>query len=608
MKERFRFFILYFLCWLLLFILGKLAFLFYHHSQSFHLPVADWFRIIGHGFLLDLSATGYLMVFPLAVLLLTSFSGYKLPYWLIGGYTVVLLFVFLLITQIDFEIYKYWGVRLDNTALRFISTPHEMLASTTWSLIVIMFAALIAFTAFLFYLYRRYLASMLTHSNKPRLKGLLVFLLLFPLLFLAIRGGTGIAPINISRVYFHSDPFPNYAANNVIWNMGHSMLEKKDQPNPFKYLSDTTAKDYLRELFAEDPASVYLLNTPRPNIILVVLESFTSKLIEPLGGVPGVTPHFNRLSGESIFFTNLFANDSRTDKSLVSILSGYPALGKISIIKFPNKTQKLGIISQEMFQAGYHTSFYYGGDVDFASIRSYLVNGKFQDIVAVSDFSKSEQSGRWGVPDHITFQRLFNDCNAARGPFFKVLMTLSNHEPFDIPVTPKFGNKTLDERVSSSAYYTDSCIGDFIQKAKLTPWWNNTLIIMLADHGTKFPGSTIVYYPEKYRIPMIWTGGAIRSDTVISRYFSQSDLARTLLNQLNLDASKYTLSKDIFRARHSFAFYEFNNGFGMMSDTARYVFDNDLHRVILNQGQVSDFFLEGGKAIQQEVYEVFLKN
>jgi phosphoglycerol transferase MdoB-like AlkP superfamily enzyme len=412
----------------------------------------------------------------------------------------------------------------------------------------------------------------------------------------------------VSRVYFHPDPFPNYAAINVLWNVGHSWLEKKDQPNPFQYLDDLTARKYVSRLYSGDTASTVLLNTPQPNIILVILESFTSKLVEPLGGLEGVTPNFNKLCDESILFTNLLANDSRTDKSLVSILSGYPALGRISVIKFPDKTQKLGIISREMAQAGYHTSFYYGGDIDFANMRSYLVNGNYQQVVSVDDYENSEQTGRWGVHDQITFQRLYDDCNTSQQPFFRTFLSLSNHEPFDIPGELKFGNSTIDNRVSSSAYYTDSCIGDFIRKARLADWWKNTLIIMLADHGTIFPGNSVVYYPEKYRIPMIWTGGAIRSDTVISTYLSQSDIAKTLLHQLNLNASAYPLSKDIFGATHNFAFYEFNNGFGMMSDSGSYVFDNDLNKIILNQGSVSEYFLRAGKAIQQEVYNVFLGN
>jgi phosphoglycerol transferase MdoB-like AlkP superfamily enzyme len=557
---------------------------------------------------LDLSVTGYLVLFPVLVLILTSFTSGKVPSMVISAYTFLMLASVLILSLADLEVYKYWGVRIDNTALRFIGTPREMLASSTWFAIGLMLIALILLLLGLYYPFRRYLSRILQHSAQPRWKGLFVFVLVIPFVFLAIRGGTGIAPVNISRVYFHPKPFPNHAAINVIWNTGHSLLEKKDKPNPFHCMDDSTALHYLNHLYEEDTTRIKLLSIPRPNVIVIILESFTAKLIEPLGGLQGVTPNFNRLTKESIFFTNLFANDSRTDKSIVSILSGYPALGKISIIKFPNKTQKLGIISKEMLKNGYHTSFYYGGNIDFASLRSYLINGNFQEIISASAFGRADQTERWGVPDHLTFQRLMDDCGNSSVPFFKVLLSLSSHEPFDIPVKPRFGNKTVDERISSSAFYTDSCLGDFIEKAKHAAWWKHTLIIMLADHGTIFPGNTIVYYPEKYRIPMIWTGGAIKSDTTISIYFSQADLAKTLLNQLDIEASAYHLSRDIFSAKNNFAFYEYNNGFGMISDSGGYVFDNDLMKVILSHGNVSGFFLQGGKALQQEVYEVFLRN
>jgi phosphoglycerol transferase MdoB-like AlkP superfamily enzyme len=608
MKARFKFFLAYYVYWLCIFILAKVVFLLYHIKMTSKLDFAGVLGIFSHGFMLDLSASSYLVLFPVLVLLLTVYTKGKPVSCIINVYTLLALLPVILAVLVDLEIYKYWGIRLDNTALRFVGKPREMLASTSWGMIIILLLAFIALISLLFFMYKRYVAKYLVESEKPRWKGLLVFAFLIPVMFVAIRGGTGIAAISVSRVYFHPEPYPNHAAINVLWNIGHSMIEKKDQPNPFHYLNEEVARQCLDTLYAEEKSGAELLNTQRPNVILIILESFTAKLVEPLGGLPNVTPNFNKLCKESILFANFYANDSRTDKSLVSILSGYPALGKISIIKFPNKTQKLGIISRDMANAGYHTSFYYGGDVDFANMRSYLVNGMFQQIVEATDFDKSLQTGRWGVHDQFTLQRLADDCDQSDEPFFKVLLTLSHHEPFDVPVKPRFGNNSIDNKVSSSAYYVDSCLGDFIQKAKLTKWWNNTLIIMLADHGTKFPGNTIVYYPEKYKIPMIWTGGAIRSDTIITSFMSQADLSSTLLNQMDIDVSAYPLSKDILKAKHNFAFYEFNNGFGMMSDSCNYVFDNDLQKIILSKGRIPDEFLQSGKAIQQEVYEVFLKN
>ena len=152
MKSRLKFFFRYFALWLALFILGKIAFLFYQHSQSFHIPFADWFRIISHGFLLDLSTTGYFVLLPLAILIVTSLSNYKLPWWLINVYTGIALFLFIIITLVDFEIYKYWGVRLDSTALRFVGKPREMLASTSWSMVILLLISLIALISLFFFL------------------------------------------------------------------------------------------------------------------------------------------------------------------------------------------------------------------------------------------------------------------------------------------------------------------------------------------------------------------------------------------------------------------------------------------------------------------------
>lgn len=608
MRSRIKFFLLYYVYWLCVFFLAKLVFLLYHIGLTANLNLSDIAGIYIHGFMLDLSASSYLVLLPLVVLLFTVYTGGKLTSRIIGTYTLFVLIPVVIAILVDLEIYKYWGIRLDNTALRFLGKPREMLASTSWGMIVILLASLSLMVSLLFLTYKKFIAIRLVQSEKPRWKGIPFFILIFPLVFVAIRGGTGIAAISVSRVYFHPDPYPNHAAINVLWNTVHSLLEKKDQPNPFRFQDDQTNHACLSNLYAEASPDIKLLNQERPNIIFVILESFTSKLVEPLGGLPGVTPNFNQLCSESILFSNYFASDSRTDKSLVSILSGYPALGKISIIKFPNKTQKLGIISRDLAQAGYHTSFLYGGDVDFANIRSYLVNGRFQEIIEVTDFDKSFRTGRWGVHDQHTFNRLIEECDQENGPFFKVLLTLSHHEPFDVPITPKFGRNSIDAKVSSSAYYVDSCLGDFIQKAKKSSWWNNTLIIFQADHGTKFPGNTVVFNPEKYRIPMVWTGGAIKKDTVITTYMAQADLANSLLNQLRIPSTQYPLSRNIFRSSQQFAFYEFNNGFGLMSDSVKLVYDNDLGKVILNHGTVTNQLIQTGKAIQQEAYEIFLKN
>ncbi len=603
MKSRIRFFVFYVLFWLLLIIIGKLLFLFYHHIQSFELKFSDWVGVIVHGFKLDFSAIGYILIFPVIILIITSFFSGKTLYYILNVYTIILISFFAILTIVDLELYRYWGYRLDKTPLFYINTPGEMLASVYWYTIVIGLVSILVFVLVSGFLYLKYIAVIIENPQPGKFKSAGLFTLILAALIVPVRGGFDTSPVNLSTAYFHENNFANHAAVNILWNFGNSLTIKASQTYQFDYLEKDEIENIAAYLYKQDSVTNQILNLNRPNIILVILESFTAKLIQPLGGIEGVTPNFNELTKEGIFFTKFYANDSRSDKGIVSILSGYPALGIVSIIKFPKKTQSLPYISKHLSEVGYHTSFYYGGDINFANINSYLFNGDFDKIISKSDFEKSEILSRWGVPDQIIFNRLYDDMKKEKEPFFKVLFTLSNHEPFDIPVPSVIEGKDTESKMYNSSLYTDSCIGDFVRKLKQTELWDKTLIVFLADHGHILPGMTPVYGFKKYHIPMLWLGGVITRDTIINKYGSQTDLARTLLNQLGLHADEFFYSKDLLsESSNSFAFYDYNNGFGFLTDSVRYIYDNDSRKVILKEGYLDDMSLNQGRALQQLFY------
>jgi len=594
---------------MIIFLLGRLLFLLFHYELSFSYSISVWLGMFFNGLKLDLSAMGYIMLFPFIVVAVASPLKNHVSACILRVYAFSAVFIIVAFSAVDIVLYHHWGVRLDASAFRFLGNPREVMASMP-ILSVLLFASIITFVSISIFIFiNKYVIKLLLATEKSYWKGALAVIILSPFCLLGIRGGTGTAPVNLSTVYFHSEAFPNHAAINVLWKTGHSFIERTDIINPFVYHEDDIAVEYIDKLYNAKGKvqEQLLLNSSNPDIILIVIESFSAKLIESLGGAPDVTPCFNNMIHEGVFFNNFYANDSRTDKSLVSIFSAYPALGTISVIKFPDKTNRIGHLSRELNDAGYSTAFYYGGEIDFANIRSYLVNGKFSSIVAIDDFDRSERVSRWGVPDHIVFDRFFNDCEIDEGPYFNVLLTLSNHEPFDIPVNPKFGDDELDNRIYSAAHYTDSCLGDFIVKAKESELWDNSLIIITADHGTRQPGNTLVYHPDKYHIPMLWTGGAVVKDTVISSYMSQSDMAKTLLHQLGYDSQMFPFSRNILNEGYNFSFFEFNNGFGMISDSGFYVYDNEISKIVLSEGEISDYFIDAGKAIQQKVYDYYLE-
>jgi phosphoglycerol transferase MdoB-like AlkP superfamily enzyme len=607
MKVRIFFLLKYLFFWLSLFILGKILFLLYEHDQSFALPLTDWFLILLHGFRLDLSTAGYFLLLPTLVIAVTCPLKGKPAYYIINVYTFVFLIVFLLITLVDLEIYKYWGSRLDSAPLRFLSTPGDVLASSSLITLVLYFTAFGLLSFFLFWSYLRLVPKQLKEAGKGGFAGIPVFLLILASLIIPIRGGFNVSVINTGSAFFHKNTFANHAGINVIWNFGHSLVEKKEYSNPYISFRDKDYATKLKEMYHYEKLPPKILKTEKPNVILIILESFTAKLIEPLGGAHGVTPCFNSLCSHGIFFTNIYASDSRTDKGLATVLSGYPVLESIPILKYPDKTIHLPFVSKSLIEKGYKASFNYGGDVDFANIRSYLVNGDFGRIITEASFPVSERSGKWGVPDHYSFARFFNDIRPDTGKWFHVMLSLSNHEPFEIPVRQKFGNKDLFGKFYSSAYYADSCLGDFVRRLKESGMWDNTVLVLVADHGVRVPDYSEVFEPRKFHIPLLITGGAVAKDSIVSKFGSQADLAVTLLHQLNIKTDGYFLGKDLLAPdSKSFVIYSYKNGIAMLTDSSGFGYDFSIRRFSFSYGVNDSAQINLARAQQQYVFQNYL--
>ena len=629
MKTRLIIYSYYTLFWLFFFIVIRILFLLYHYPFSSELNIGDWFLINFYGSKLDISVTAYILLIPCVFAIITSYFRGKWLYYIINTYTILLLFVISFLTIIDIEIYKHWGFRLDCTPLIYINTPKEMLASV--ELLVIVKLLLLGLCIFLVsvFIYFRLIAKKLKYLKPANWKVSILFLFITGLLIVPIRGGVGLAPVNIGSVYFHNNNFANHAAINGIWNLSYSLTKRKKINNVYNFFENNKAEKIFDELYkipddGKDEA-VKVLKSGNPNIILIILESFSAKLIEVLDGKQGITPNINRLSREGILFRNFYASGDRTDKAIIAILSGYPALPYTSIINFPQKTQNLPFLIRDLKEKGYHTAFYYGGDIDFANIRSYLVNGQFDEIISKKDFRSSTNNSKWGVHDHIVFNKLFKDINnrdTSESPFFYVLFTLSSHEPYDVPMKTVVKGDDDESKFLNSAYYTDKAVGKFIENAKKQDWWDNTLFILVADHGSRHPGNSPYNSIAKFRIPMLWLGGAlIKHDTLIHTYASQTDIAKTILQQIGYSKQEiiYPFSKNIFSQRagivetlhatflHSgFAFFVFNDGFGFVSDRLKLVYDNVSNKYIVKKGTYTDKDLQKGKAYLQVVYDDFV--
>ena len=513
----------------------------------------------------------------------------------------------MIVVLIDMELYRNWGFRMDKTPLLYLRTPGEAMASTpVWMTIAFGLGIILASWG-CYFVYKRYVNSFLIksldHSNPKRL----FLLVLIGVLIFPIRGGLGVAVLNASAVYFHTEPFVNHAAINVVWNVGYS-LTTPEKEKSYHYFESNRAKEIFKSLHPKGVHAEQLIKTNRPNIILLIVESFSAQIIEPLEGMPGVSPNFSQLCKEGVLFEHFYANGDRSDKGIVSVMSGYPAQPTTSIIKYPGKTRDLPFLSQELEKLGYSTAFYYGGDLNFANMRTYFVTGGFDKLVTLEDFPDELATGKWGVHDEYVFSRLLRDIDQSDTPFFKSMFTLSNHEPFDVPMSPVFHGSGEEQKFKNSAFYTDRCLGNFIQEAKTKPWWDNTLVLIMADHGSRLPGNIKQYEEEKFRIPMLWLGGALlQKDTIISTYSSQIDVSKTLLGQLGIAAPEFTFGKDIFaQPAGDFAFFVFNDGFGFAEPDFTYIHGNVADTTIYSSGIINTENKNKGKAYLQVLMEDYL--
>ena len=616
-KNRFQFQWRYFLFWLAYFIVAKALFLLYHFSKSAALPAPTVAGIFGYGLRLDASTTAYLSVVPFTLFILGSLLGPRFPLGaLVRSYTAVAGLLVALLSIADLELYRVWGFRMDATPLQYLSSPTEMAASAGSAPLLILGLALLVLVAAGVLLYNKVVGKIPPLPvGFGRGRAALAGLLYTALLVVPLRGGLQQIPVNQSDVYFSAVPFANHAAVNLPWNVANSVRLRDKNTDRYRFLPDSTATRLVRPLYTytqatPDSTTHALLRSKHPNVVFIILESFTSKLVGSVGGEVGVTPNLDSLARTGVLFNNIYAAGDRSQKGLVALLSGFPNQPNNSIIKYPRKTEQLAHLCQSLKQVGYSSHYYYGGELAFANMKSYLVTAGYDKLTERDDFPKSQQNSKWGAHDHVVFDRVLQDLKLQPQPFFSTFFTLSSHEPFEIPIARKFKGTDETALFRNSVYYTDWALGRFLQEARRQPWYDNTLLVLAADHGHQLPGDNSVEDPAKFRIPLVLAGGALRPEVrgrVVSALGSQTDVAATLLAQLGLPTAPYRWSRDLLRpVRQPSAFYCYTDGFGFATPAGLLLFDNVSRREISRDAGVPASQLQQGQAYEQLTYADYL--
>ena len=588
---------------LLVMAIEKPLFLLWYHAQAAEASAAELALVVWNGLKLDQTVAGYITALPLLVVLAALWIPGRWSRSVLKGYLLVIAAVAATAFAANLALYEYWAFPLDSSVLQYLASPKEALASVTAGQLLLQLLVAAAVFGGMAWCYRRVLrlydpARRSTH----RAGSTLVLLLAAGVLFLPIRGGVSVATANVSKVYFSGRMFLNHAAVNPLFSFLSTLSDGDDALYEYEFFPEPERAAIFEPLRGDLPAGIgtdTLLRTRRPNVVLFLVESFgRSTVDERVGGEP-VAPEFQRLKGEGVYFDNLFANSFRTDRGTVAVLSGFPAQTKMSVMKLPVKSQRLPSIARSLRREGYATSFYYGGDLNFTNTASYLYGTGFDRLTWQKDLHFDAPTSKWGYADDVVIDAFTDHVlaeAASQRPFFAAMLTLSSHEPFDVPFA-KF-----DDPMLNAMAFTDACLGRFVERVRQTPVWKDLLVILIADHAYPYPYGIANSDALRHRIPMLWLGGAVRRPAVVETYGSQSDLAATLLAQLGIAHGDFLFSRDLFDpARPKFGYWCFNNGFGVADAGGTTIFDCTSARVISPDSTAAQ--LRDGKAMLQTTYK-----
>lgn len=607
MRERLKYLLIMFLMLLAVFVTQKPLFMLYNLDVATNVGIGDYFMVMFHGLQLDITVTSYCMVLPTIVVLLSFFKKVPVRKILVAYYFILMLIIATIFVA-DAVLYHFWGFKLNSSVFMYTDRPGDALASVSVWFVIFRVLLIFVFAKLYSWLCYKLTPKFFVRNPKYRISAMILIPVL-GLYFLGIRGGIDESTANVSDVYYSDNQFLNHAAVNPTFNMLYTLTKSKDFSKEFNFYGDEERETLTKGLFTTESVDTdTLLRTRRPNVLIVIWEGCPGAFVEAVGGEPDVTPNLNRLANEGVVFTNCYANSYRTDRGVLCTLSGWLGMPTASLMKMTDKSSNLPAIAESLSAFGYKCDFWYGGDVGFTNMNSYLYESGYKTVRGDMYFSAEDRNySKWGVPDHVVLDSVANNIINRKdidGRWMTTVLTLSSHEPWEVPY------QRLDEKKRNSMAYTDDCMGKFVERLKQSPVWNDLLVVVLSDHGIKSNQKQQNSDYEVAHIPMVWIGGAVKEHRVVSSIMAQSDMAATLLGQLDIPHADFIFSRDVMSKTYQCpsAFHTFDNGMTLIDSLGVVTYDNNAKRTIYSElftgGQMDIKLYENKiKAVLQTVYK-----
>lgn len=616
-KQTLKFGGLIFTFWIITFHIQRLLFSIHHWHRFEGVDFWEWLSVFYHSLRVDIAMSAMLTLLPFLVFLITLIVSKKWSWRLLFG---VIFFELILISMIhagEINAYSEWSHKLTARVFKHLSNPDEVFRSadytmTFWFVCYLLIECLIGFfmLKWIFKKWKSY--SIRNKSWKTYLGVSFVFLLGLSSLFVAARGGVQVIPVTINSAFFSNNYVLNDLSANSTYFFGDSYITfvKSDIDDEVPQYSEVEIEKYTRDLFNyPQDSSVQILSNTSPNLVFIVLESWAAQAITSYGEFSGATQHIDSLIQDGFWFDNIYATSTTSDIGNASIFCGYPAIPEISISTQTEKHRKIPSINQ--FLDGYDPYYLFSGDLNYGNIGGFFFDHGFS-VEDENNFSKELERGKLNYFDEDLYDKFLTKINQRTGKFLYCAFTGSTHSPYDFPNNEKEVFTGYEGAFMNSVIYADSCLGDFIKRARKEDWYDSTLFVIVADHSHATPKTKRPYESAYYKIPLVFFGEPIAKEyrgKKCSKLGSQTDIVATLLAQMNLPYNEFVWSKNLLNPNApEYAFHAMPRGFGWITPQGHFSYHFDLDQFLeveYTDSILQDFYTHQGKAYFRKVYNSF---
>jgi phosphoglycerol transferase MdoB-like AlkP superfamily enzyme len=611
MKNSIKYFGSLIIVLLSIFYLQQIIFLLYNFRQLKGISIYLIIQSFPRAFKLNWAMVSYSLLVPLLlfVVQLNIKKSFLKTFTLV--FFILLILVYFSLSTAELALYQEWGCKLNFKAFTYLANPSEVIKSASSIFAIFFFIVVLIKTTFFGWFTYKIIPNNIKKPFNSIVKNLVLSLLILftgaVFLVVGLRGGVQQIPINQSSSFYCKHNVLNLAATNTPWNAIHSILQNKkvSSRNIYAVLNSEEAISRVNKLHTPvKDTCIYFLKNTRPNVMFIIMEGWAGDVVGACNGDSTITPFFNSLANKGINFERCYASGNRSDQGMAAIFSAFPAQSLTSIIEQPDKFSKLPSITSNFKSNHYYCSYYFGGQLSYANIESYMVYNQMDTLVDVKDLEDVFPQGRLGVHDEYMYKLLEKDIPKQPQPFFTSFFTGSTHAPYDIPRSPgrKWGSEM--DAYSNSMIYADSCLKVFFQRNQKKEWFKKTLFVFVADHSHMTHRWYDYHDALNRHIPFLFYGDVIKEEyrgTNIKKVVSQTDLAASLLAQLKMPHNEFTWSKNIMNPYYSnFAFYSFPSGGGWVTDRNFFSYNYSANKYELSN--INDSILEREDLLNMKAY------